>query len=61
MIDWWLFPLLCTIGAAFLLAVMQRDCSRPCRAFVMTAVLFVLTPILALMWLFCFLLSLAYP
>lgn len=61
MIDWWLFPLICTIGAALLTALTQYDCRTPCRAFVMTAVLIVLVPILTLMWLFCFLLSLAYP
>lgn len=58
MIEWWIFPLLCTIAAVFLVAIWSSDCNVPYRGVILAAGVFVLTPILALMWLFCFLISL---
>ncbi|MFK3740948.1 hypothetical protein [Massilia sp. TN1-12] len=61
MIQWWLFPFLCTLAAVFLMGLTHYDCNLPYRGFMTVAILVVVAPILTLMWLFCFLLSLMCP
>jgi len=61
MINWWLFALLCTIAAVFLGGLANPGTSMPYRDIMLVAILIIVLPLLALMWLFCFLISASHP